>query len=213
MPQTELTLREKKYATQKIKILDMFSEKLKEKPLADITVKEISKELEISEMTFFNYFKNKQEVLVYFIEFWSLEMQFKLEQTESLDARASIYLIFEETAKLIEHNYQLFVEIVSNMALNGIPKKNITIGRAERLMRFWVDTKHKEGGLKELLIPLLQEMGIDKEKEFFIYTALHNTLFSTPLLMSFPEFKTLKNHYFEQIDYILESKDIYESSK
>jgi AcrR family transcriptional regulator len=99
MLQTELTLREKKYATQKIKIMDIFSEKLKEKPLADITVKEISKELEISEMTFFNYFKNKKEVLVYFIEFWNLEMQFKLEQAENLDARASIYLVFEETAK------------------------------------------------------------------------------------------------------------------
>jgi AcrR family transcriptional regulator len=212
MPQTELTLREKKYATQKIKIMDIFSEKLKEKPLADITVKEIAKELEISEMTFFNYFKNKREVLVYFIEFWNLEMQFKLEQAENLDARASIYLVFEETAKLIEHNYQLFVEIVSNIVLNGIPKKNIKIGRAERLMRFWVDTKHKEGGLKELLMPLIQEMGIDKEKEFFIYTALHNTLFSTPLLMNSPEFKTLKEHYFEQIDYILKSKDDDEPS-
>jgi len=213
MLQTELTLREKKYATQKIKILDIFSEKLKEKPLADITVKEIAKELEISEMTFFNYFKNKREVLVYFIEFWSLEMQFKLEQTENLDARASIYFVFEETAKLIEHNYQLFVEIVSNMALNGIPKKNITIGRAERLMRFWVDTKHKEGGLRELLMPLLQEMNISKEKEFFIYTALHNTLFSTPLLMKCQGFGSLKERYFEQIDTILKSKDIYESSK
>jgi AcrR family transcriptional regulator len=207
MPQIELTLREKKYATQKIKIMDIFSEKLKEKPLVDITIKEIAKELEISEMTFFNYFKNKREVLVYFIEFWNLEMQFKLEQADNLDARASIYLVFEESAKLIDHNYQLFVEIVSNIALNGIPKKNITIGRAERLMRFWVDTKHKEGGLKELLMPLIQELNIDKDKEFFIYTALHNTLLSTPLLMNSPEFKTLKEHYFEQIDYILEKED------
>jgi len=41
MPQKELTFQEKKYATQKIKIMDIFSEKLKEKPLVDITIKEI----------------------------------------------------------------------------------------------------------------------------------------------------------------------------
>jgi len=53
MPKTKLSLREKKYATQKLKILDIFDEKLKSKSLAEISVKEIAQELEISEMTFF----------------------------------------------------------------------------------------------------------------------------------------------------------------
>ena len=200
MPLTNIPLRERKYATQKLKILDAFDEKLKEKSLADISVKEIALTLDISEMTFFNYFKTKREVLVYFIELWSLEMQLKIENKQPLEA---IYLVFEETAKLIENNYQLFMEIISAMALYGMPKKDIAIGRAERLLRFGVETHHTEGGFRELILPLLQESNVPKNMESFVYTALHNTLISTPLLMKCQEFGSLKERYFEQIDYLL----------
>jgi len=210
MPLTQIPLRERKYATQKLKILDTFDEKLKEKSLADISVKEIAQALEISEMTFFNYFKSKREVLVYFIELWSLEMQLKIEKKQPKDA---IYLLFEETAKLIEQNYQLFMEIVSAMALYGMPKKDIAIGRAERLIRFGVECEHQEGGFRELIMPLIEKINIAQERELFVYTALHNTLFSTPLLMKYQGFGSLKERYFEQIDSILESKDADEPSK
>jgi len=200
MPLTQISLRERKYATQKLKILDAFDEKLKEKSLADISVKEIAQALEISEMTFFNYFKSKREVLVYFIELWSLEIQILIEDREPIEA---IYLVFEETAKMIEQNYQLFMEIVSSMALYGMPKKDIAIGRAERLIRFGVESQHQEGGFRELIMPLLQKANVPKERELFIYTALHNTLFSTPLLMKCQGFGSLKERYFEQINTIL----------
>jgi len=207
MPLSHIALRERKYATQKLKILNLFDAKLKEKSLADISVKEVANALEISEMTFFNYFKSKREVLVYFIEFWSLEIQLKLEQAQPLDSKEAIFLVFEETAKMIEENYQLFMEIVSSMALYGMPKKDISIGRAERLIRFGVETHHREGGFRELILPLLQTLNIPKERELFIYTALHNTLFSTPLLMKCEGFGGLKERYFEQIETILKSKD------
>ena len=203
MPQTQLPLREKKYATQKLKILDAFDEKLKTKSLADISVKEIAAELEISEMTFFNYFGSKKEVLIYFIELWSLEMQILIEGKEPKEA---IYLIFEETARLIEENYQLFMEIVSAMSLYGMPKKDIVIGHAERLLRFGVDSKHKEGGFRELIMPLIEDI-IDGEHQTFVYIALHNTCFSTPLLMKCQGFGSLKKHYYEQIDYIFKGVD------
>jgi len=199
MPQIELSLREKKYASQKIKILDAFDEKLKVKKLSDISVKEIAKELEISEMTFFNYFGSKKEVLIYFIELWSLKMQMLIEDKSPVEA---IYLIFEETAELIEENYQLFMEIVSAMSLYGMPKKDIVISRAERLLRFSVDTQHKEGGFREIIMPLIEDI-VEGEYQTFVYIALHNTLFSTPLLMKHQGFGTLKKRYFEQIDYIL----------
>jgi hypothetical protein len=89
------------------------------------------------------------------------------------------------------------------MALYGMPKKDIAIGRAERLIRFGVETHHTEGGFRELIIPLIQAINIAKERELFVYTSLHNTFFSTPLLMKCPAFGSLKERYFEQIDFIL----------
>ncbi len=200
MPINTLSLREKKQATLKLKILDTFDEKLKTKALADISVKEIAKELDISEMTFFNYFGSKKEVLVYFIELWSLEMQLLIEGLEPLEA---IYRIFEETAKNIEKNPNLFMEIVASMALQGMAKKNIQISRAERILRFGLETTYKEGGFPDIVKPLLSSLDLAQERQDFIYTALFNTCFATPLFMKCPEFYDLKKRYFEQLDFIL----------
>lgn len=200
MPLTKLSLREKKYATQKLKILDTFNAKLKQKSLADISVKEIAQTLEISEMTFFNYFKSKSEVLVYFIELWNLEMQLKI---ETIPPKEAIYLIFEETATLIEDNPRLFMEIVSSMALYGLAKKDINIGKAERILRFGSNLHYEIGGFRELILPLLEQMSIAEHQKQLIYTGLHNTCFATPLLMKCPNFGSLKERYFEQIDFVL----------
>jgi len=200
MPQTQLPLREKKYATQKLKILDAFDEKLKTKSLADISVKEIASKLDISEMTFFNYFGSKKEVLIYFIELWSLEMQILVEGKEPIE---SIYLIFEETAKTIEKNPNLFMEIVSAMALYGIAKKDIVIGKAERVLRFGIETSHQAGGFRELVMPLLNKLDLLEEKKNFIYITLFNTCFATPLLIKYPHFGSLTYHYCEQLDAVL----------
>ena len=200
MPMNSLSLREKKQATLKLKILDTFDEKLKTKALTDISVKEVAKELDISEMTFFNYFGSKKEVLVYFIELWSLEMQMHIEGLEPLKA---IYRIFEETAKTIEKNPNLFMEIVASMALQGMAKKDINITKAERILRFGVEMTHKEGGFPDIVKPLLSKLELTQERQNFIYTALFNTCFATPLFMKCPEFSDLKNRYFEQLNFIL----------
>ena len=200
MPINTLSLREKKQAILKLKILDTFDEKLKTKALTDISVKEIAKELDISEMTFFNYFGSKKEVLVYFIELWSLEMQMHIEGLEPLEA---IYCIFEETAIMIEKNSNLFMEIVSTMALQGVEEKDIHIGKAERILRFGKETTHKEGGFSDIVKPLLSRLELSDEREALIHTVLFNTCFATPLFMKCPEFTNLKKRYFEQLDFIL----------
>ena len=200
MPINTFSLREKKQATLKLKILDTFDENLKTKTLADISVKEVAKELEISEMTFFNYFGSKKEVLIYFIELWSLEMQMHIEGLEPLEA---IYRIFEETAKTIEKNPNLFMEIVASMALYGMSKKDIPISRAERILRFGQDVPYEVGGFPNIVKPLLSKLNLTPKKQDFIYTALFNTCFATPLLMKCPAFSDLKAHYFEQLDFIL----------
>ena len=200
MPINILSLREKKQATMKLKILDTFCERLKIKALADISVKEIAKKIDISEMTFFNYFASKKELLIYFIELWSLQMQLLIEELELIDA---IYLIFEETAKIIEENPNLFMEIVATMALQGMSIKNISIGKAERILRFGVETAHKEGGFPDIVKPLLSKLELAQERQDFIYTALFNTFFATPIFMKCPEFADLKKRYFEQLDFIL----------
>ncbi len=200
MPINTLSLREKKQATLKLNILDTFDEKLKTKALADISVKEIAHDLEISEMTFFNYFGSKKEVLIYFIELWSLEMQMYIEGLPPLEA---LYRIFEETATMIEKNPNLFMEIVATMALQGIVKKDMNIGRAERILRFAKDVSYSEGGFFDIIVPLLSQIESSQKRLELVYLALFNTCFALPLAMQHPSFGSLKERYFEQLDFIL----------
>ncbi len=200
MPINTLSLREKKQATLKLKILDTFDEKLKTKALVDISVKEVAKELDISEMTFFNYFGSKKEVLIYFIELWSLEMQMHIEGHEPLEA---IYRIFDETAKTIEKNPNLFMEIVASMALQGMAKKDISVGKAERILRFEKDVPYEVGGFFDIIVPLLSQIESSQDKLARVYLSLFNTCFAMPLAMRDPRFGSLKERYFEQLDFIL----------
>ncbi|MBA1420554.1 MAG: TetR/AcrR family transcriptional regulator [Epsilonproteobacteria bacterium] len=202
MPINSLSLREKKQATLKLKILDTFDEKLKTKALADISVKEVAKELDISEMTFFNYFGSKKEVLIYFIELWSLEMQMHIEGLEPLEA---IYRIFEDTAIMIEKNPNLFMEIVASMALQGMAKKNISVGKAERILHFGKDVPYEVGGFFDIIVPLLSQIESSQDKLALVYLSLFNTCFAMPLAMRDPRFGSLKERYFEQLDFILKS--------
>ena len=200
MLQSKLSLREKKYATLKLKILDTFIIKLKDKRLADISVKEIAKELEISEMTVFNYFSSKKELLVYFIELWSLQMQQAIKGQEPIEA---IYTIFKESAKIIEQNPNLFMEIIASMALYGMYDKNIEIGRAERVIRFGENLPYEVGGFIDVVMPILDNLNLSEDKKKFIYTALVNTFFGTPMRIKCQDFTNLEATYIEQLDYIL----------
>ena len=195
-----VSLRERKYAALKLRILDTFDKKLHGKSLSDITVKEVALELEISEKTFFNYFAHKHDVLIYFIELWSLEMQLLI---EGVPPREALYRIFDRTAEMIGRNRQLFMEIVSSIALHGVPPKEIPITRAEKILRFGTDMEYQEGGFSELIIPLLRQMDIPKERHLSLYISLYNTCFATPLLMNMPEFGSLSDRYHEQINGIL----------
>lgn len=115
----------------------------------------------------------------------------------------AIYLIFEQTAKIIEKNPNLFMEIVASLALQGAAPKDINISRAERILRFGKDVSYEVGGFPDIVMPLIEKLSLPKEKHFLVYASLFNTLFATPLLMKCDNFEELDNHYVEQLDFIL----------
>lgn len=204
---SKLSLREKKYATLKLKILDTLISKIQDKSLEDISVKEIARDVEISEMTFYNYFKNKKELLIYFIQLWNIEMNLHVEEKQPLTSLKSIYLIFEKSAIKIEQNYQFMMEIIAYIALNGVPKKDIPITKAEMILNFGSSFPYKNGGFRELILPLIsdaiEKKEIDKQDEREVFVGLHNTFFATPLLVDKSNVSSLKKLYQQQINNIL----------
>ena len=206
----KISLRQKKFASLKLKILECLMEKIESKTLEEVSVKEIAQELEISEMTFYNYFKNKKELIIYFIELWNIEMNQVLLNTKTLSSIEAIFLIYKLTAIKIESNYRFMMEIIAFIALNGTPKKDLHITDAEIILRFGSLFSFQEGGFKELLLPLLNSAIKNKEIKSrdtqTLFIALHNTFFGTPLFVDAKSVGELQTLYKKQLVNILDMK-------
>ena len=114
-----LSLRERKYARTKLALLRTAIEKLRDKPLGDITVKELCEEVQICEATFFNYFPKKDDLLHYFIRIWTLEVTLKAR--EAVGERAGLAFIehiFKSTGQELAEHPRIMQEIIGHMALD-----------------------------------------------------------------------------------------------
>ncbi len=136
-----IPLRERKFARTKMALLEAALERMKEKSLADITVRELCDAAEVSEATFFNYFKKKDDLLRYFIQIWTLEVQLVADQRAGEDGGlAYVEAIFAHTAERIAENPRVMLEIIGHMALHGDPEawecEHVALTFAERVQAF-----------------------------------------------------------------------------
>lgn len=78
----DVSLRERKFAQTKVSLAWAFRERLREKRLQDISVKEVCDTLPISEVTFYKYFTEKTDVLVYLLQLWHYKAVWRLRRWE-----------------------------------------------------------------------------------------------------------------------------------
>jgi AcrR family transcriptional regulator len=128
-----MSLRERKIAQTKIAIMEAVTTMLADRPLADITVREIGEAANISEMTFFNYFPAKNDVIAYFVQTWSVRVQWEMDHV--LHAGGSylqaIEALFATTAALANQKPGVMPEIVALQALDRAPLAFQPMSRAE----------------------------------------------------------------------------------
>ncbi len=186
----EFTLRERKFAQTKQAILSVVLDKLKEKPLHSISVKEICSEANVSEATFFNYYPSKTDALVYFIQLWTIEMGWYARKALSEGGGlAAIEAIFEMTGKKCDESLVAMSEIIVYQAqMRELPKlSHVTL--VERRMAFPdlddVDDL-PSGGITDLFPALLTQAIADRQlpKSLDMSTAISallSFLFGIPL--------------------------------
>lgn len=158
-----MSLREKKFARTKQKLLDAALALMAQKPLEEVTVAEICHAAEVSYATFFNYFARKTDLLVYFIQLWSVEVSWRARMTyeEGGGSVAAIEAIFAHTASLCEKNPEVMEEIVAFQSrkrnMENISAIPLTI--AEKALRFpQIEDFQELGdlGLESVLPPLIK---------------------------------------------------------
>ncbi|WP_428738776.1 TetR/AcrR family transcriptional regulator [Sulfurimonas sp.] len=188
----KLTQREKKYIKTKVTLLNVFLKELETNSLSAIMIKDIASKAEVSEPTFFNYFDSKQDLLVYFIQIWSIEMNVisKKYENVSISSLDTIKDIFLYTAKNMLKNPQLMLEIISFQAQSKISKVHqITNGEK---WYFFQDIEYVEEldtfGLESIIPPLIQKAinarelpkGTDTE---LLFLTLSSLFFGTSLIL------------------------------
>ncbi len=139
MKKKKLPLREIKFAKTKLALLDAALARLPEKPFDEITLGDICAAAEVSYATFFNYFGKKSDLLIYFIQLWSIEVSHHARGTaKEAGGLKAIESIFEYTARQCEKFPEIMGEIVSFLARRREKEVSLPapLTGAEKRLRF-----------------------------------------------------------------------------
>ncbi len=114
---TSLPLRELKVARTKLALARATFERLRERNLEEIPVKDLCERAEICEATFFNYFARKDDLLHYMVHLWGVELSSRAAMaTGNVDSLAYVESMFESMGRQLRDTPRVIQEIVSHKA-------------------------------------------------------------------------------------------------
>ncbi|MDQ6978246.1 MAG: hypothetical protein Q9M75_09035 [Ghiorsea sp.] len=156
----EIPLRARKRAKTKLALMNTVIEALKTQRLDEVSIKKVCNHVQVSEATFFNYFPKKHDVLVYFIQIWTIEVAWYAHAASKKSVLQGIQAVFDVTGKQCETNPNLMAEIIAYQARMHTQPSLVDVSLAERLLAFpdleGVDTLPAEG-LNSIFPKLIQQ--------------------------------------------------------
>lgn len=186
-----MSLRQRKHAQTRIAIMQAAITALVDRPLEEITVREISERAGISEMTFFNYFPSKSDVIVHYVQVWSVRVQWEMAQVQQQTGShlQAIQALYATTASLLAETPGVMAEIVAFQALNRAPLVFQPLSRAEYAQLFpqLEGIEQFEGRgvtalLQEALVGALQSGELPPTADAgLLVVMLANIFFATPV--------------------------------
>lgn len=206
-----LPQRQKKFARTKIALLNALLDALDTREFSSITIKELTQQAEVSEPTFFNYFDSKQDMLVYIIQMWTIQMQDLARkcQAESHSFLETIKAIFVESGKEISEHPQILLEVIAFQA-SRTTAKAYEISAAEK----WLFFEEIEGvealegiGLESIFPVLIAQAKAAGEldasvDEGLLFLTLSSLFFGTSLLVLKQDAKRLPALFEAELDLI-----------
>ena len=217
MTKTKYSLREKKYAKTKIALASAFIERLKSTRFADISIKDVCANVEVSEGTFYNYFPSKADLASYFKTLTLLKIAWAVKKREKeLRPLELIEYIFDLILKDVEQPF-LFYEIVSIFTAERVkPDKESALTEAEKSYAFpecheiekisvvtlgdlfsqIIENGQKKGGLSKNI------------KTHDVVLALMAIVVGVPLVIEIEDFDKLKKLYRSQLSLIWKAVEV-----
>ncbi len=164
MAKLDISLRERKSAKLKLLILDKTKQQLQKRNFNDIHVSDICKEVGISKVTFFRYFPQKEDVLLYLLRVWAFRTSVHLNE-QQIKGLQAVNSIFAQHANLCPKHPSLMQHLIKYYAVADTVLKPISIKKAEKALLF----PNSEEAIKQEIL------SFDKLLEKHLLEAIFNT--------------------------------------
>lgn len=130
-----MNLRKEKAARLKIQILDTTLKLIGKKPFEDLYVDDLCSKVKISKVTFFKYFPQKEDILLYYFRVWCMERAAEL-QSKPREGLQGVYFLSDKLSEECENHPGLMLSLVGYLADLKRPPKPFTVRPEEKKLLF-----------------------------------------------------------------------------
>jgi len=130
-----MNLRKEKAARLKIQILDTTLKLIGKKAFEDLYVDDLCAKVKISKVTFFKYFPQKEDILLYYFRIWCMERAAEL-QSKPKEGLQGIYFLSDKLSEECENHPGLMLSLIGYLADMKRPPKPFTVRPEEKKLLF-----------------------------------------------------------------------------
>ncbi|MCK6618292.1 MAG: TetR/AcrR family transcriptional regulator [Cyclobacteriaceae bacterium] len=128
-------LRKQKAARLKVQILDQTVKLIGKKPFEDLFVDEICAKVKISKVTFFKYFPQKEDILLYYFRLWCFDCSVEL-QSKPREGLQGVYYLAEKLSEACENHPGLMLSLIGYLADLKRPPKPFPVKAEEKQLLY-----------------------------------------------------------------------------
>jgi AcrR family transcriptional regulator len=126
-----MNLRKEKAARLKVQVLDNTRKLIGKKPFEDLYVDDLCAKVKISKVTFFKYFPQKEDVLLYYFRIWCLERSVEL-RNKPKEGLQGIYYLSDKLSEQCETHPGLMLSLIGYLADLKRPPKPFPVRPEEK---------------------------------------------------------------------------------
>lgn len=128
-------IRKEKAAKLKVQILDQTLKLIGKKSFHDLYVEELCEKVKISKVTFFKYFPQKEDVLLYYFRIWCLGRAVELKEKPREGIQA-MYFLFDKLGDEFENRPGLMLSLIGYLSDSRRPPKPFPVKVEEKRLLF-----------------------------------------------------------------------------
>lgn len=203
MVEIEIGKREHNKVVMKQNILQAFIGAMEEKSLHEINIEEVCTNINISKVTFFNYFSSKEEVVDYFIQLWQFEISHDLGEY-GLKGRQALDYLFDNVASHPSVNSIMAALTVYFAKVECYKATHVSDYELYMYHRSAFEKGYRSTPLYQIFNKAVDDLGVRKDQGHVIITNIMSGFYGIPLVARLGFGKDLKQMYRDFLDSLLD---------